>query len=1071
MEPVSSILTLATFVKDLIELSLKIHHSIEKVKENRRKIRELTNDVTSILKNLASLIRGREVAFQVPELLSALADLKAELVHVFETCTKISPVEPPAGILRLRRVHVQIKTWVKRDDLESKIALLKEHMNKCFLLFTAFAAARIEHTTARIESTALQIANTGVENQARTRHLEGMMAQLLLQTDFGQNVLNQTAETILSDPSHQTLESRYLCSQTMGLIDSIRKLFAAGTLDWPKILSNSGLHETNEWICLRTMSTTHVLHRILGAVLNIHEGCMINLLDIVDLGKHLDLLGMCSVFIAWESMKISIFQPQSSSSLAALKEFIITLSYISIGYRRTGQHHLALKASQQSFDLLRHFHGDVPDSYLRLEVMLPHAKTLLLQTGATTTALSVTKEAALLARRVLREIDESQSGILDLTESDQFLAIRSCEIFVVLSWALSSLDRHLEAYKVWKEFFQVFAQLPSLMSVHSPEGEDIDSFLATVCNLAEQGHLTPTMLADSMHLMQSLALLDFECFGFPFLLLLHGHVYFSQRETTGHPPSFAQMRLFLEPTSKLPAPALDITQRVNFDTCTIVENAISAFYAYPSRTIFPLIQNLLVTHFPHAIGPFQVVMEQVSGWCLGWALGTISAVTPALDGPDRKTLLQTAARMIHIGKFSKVQLGKLRWGNDQALLKQTLWPFLANLWRIGQLDDALAGMNQVITFVPSCGSDVNVAQELSFWQVNQAFILCDMGRFADAVEVIQMETAPTRPKYYSYISIGRARILKHVKRDQEALQTLEKAIAVETRVDPAVTDRFLLSFLLAEVAAIRERIGQGINAVQDAERAVAICREETSDYVPLVHSLTTLSNCLATVGKDDKAAMVAGEAVSIYVQKLSDKLSDYLYPIRKPEVGANAFHSLSICLAISGDKHEALINAEKSVDLYRELVGLAPGHLPALSTSLRNLSSLLHEASRGEESILFCDEAVGIMRKVVDAESYLIPELVEALEQLVGYLEELGFTYRAAAAKAECADARRRFAGLPPQPEFLFEELHIQEGDDDGTEEGGEADENEESGEDEQEENWETASEGEGNSESAADDA
>ncbi|KAJ7144704.1 hypothetical protein C8R46DRAFT_1360376 [Mycena filopes] len=196
MDPVSSILTLATFVKDLIELSLKIHHSIEKVKENRRKIRELTNDVTSILKNLAHLIRGQEVTFQVPALLSALADLKAEMLYILESCSKVLPVEPP-GVLKLRRVRTQIKTWVKRNDLESKIGLLRERVKNCFVLFTAFAAARIEHTTARIESTALQIVNTGVENQ----------------TDFGQDVLNQTMETILSDPDYQTLESRYpLCT-------------------------------------------------------------------------------------------------------------------------------------------------------------------------------------------------------------------------------------------------------------------------------------------------------------------------------------------------------------------------------------------------------------------------------------------------------------------------------------------------------------------------------------------------------------------------------------------------------------------------------------------------------------------------------------------------------------------------------------------------------------------------------------------------------------------------------------------------------------------------------------------
>ena len=47
------------------------------VSENRRQIRELTEDVVRTLYDLANLTRGREDAFQGPELLSALENLKA----------------------------------------------------------------------------------------------------------------------------------------------------------------------------------------------------------------------------------------------------------------------------------------------------------------------------------------------------------------------------------------------------------------------------------------------------------------------------------------------------------------------------------------------------------------------------------------------------------------------------------------------------------------------------------------------------------------------------------------------------------------------------------------------------------------------------------------------------------------------------------------------------------------------------------------------------------------------------------------------------------------------------------
>jgi hypothetical protein len=59
----------------------------------------------------------------------------------------------------------------------------------------AFSAARIEHTTLRVEQT---LVVNNIESQVKLRRLEGMMARVLLKTQFGQNVLNQTIEAISS---------------------------------------------------------------------------------------------------------------------------------------------------------------------------------------------------------------------------------------------------------------------------------------------------------------------------------------------------------------------------------------------------------------------------------------------------------------------------------------------------------------------------------------------------------------------------------------------------------------------------------------------------------------------------------------------------------------------------------------------------------------------------------------------------------------------------------------------------------------------------------------------------------
>jgi hypothetical protein len=150
---------------------------------------------------------------------------------------------------------------------------------------------------------------------------------------------------------------------------------------------------------------------------------------------------------------------------------------------------------------------------------------------------------------------------------------------------------------------------------------------------------------------------------------------------------------------------------------------------------------------------------------------------------------------------------------------------------------------------------------------------------------------------------------------------------------------------------------------------------------------------------------------------------DFVYTIRKQELGANAFHALSLRLVTSGKAQPALLNAEKATELYRELVALAPRHLPTLTSSLRNLGSILWDLGRRDEAIATCEEAVGIMRKLVNPEMCFLPALAEALEQLAGYLAEKGDVGGAAAAAAECEQVRREFVALPPEPEFLFEKV------------------------------------------------
>ncbi|KAJ7502525.1 hypothetical protein B0H11DRAFT_2274670 [Mycena galericulata] len=286
MDPISvttTLITLATFIKDLIEVGQSIKESIEKVGENRRRIRDLTDDILRTLANLNNLVQGNENDWQPPALLGALGDLQKDMLHVLSVCQNIAPIERRPGF---RRLGSQVKLWIKRDDIEAEIRRLRKHVNKCLREFTTFSTARneqrtarIDETTAHIEDISLDHVNTTlrveqtvvvshIENQVRLRRLEGMMVQVLLETPFGQSITNQTIDIISADPTHRSLESQYLSVQTMHLIESLQNLMTGGYFIDSNVSVEQHWHLTSlQHSFVPYTSVSHVVHWVLGMVL------------------------------------------------------------------------------------------------------------------------------------------------------------------------------------------------------------------------------------------------------------------------------------------------------------------------------------------------------------------------------------------------------------------------------------------------------------------------------------------------------------------------------------------------------------------------------------------------------------------------------------------------------------------------------------------------------------------------------------------------------------------------------------------------------------------------------------
>ncbi|KAJ7699286.1 hypothetical protein B0H17DRAFT_306492 [Mycena rosella] len=365
----------------------------------------------------------------------------------------------------------------------------------------------------------------------------------------------------------------------------------------------------------------------------------------------------------------------------------------------------------------------------------------------------------------------------------------------------------------------------------------------------------------------------------------------------------------------------------------------------------------------------------------------------------------------------------------------------SELWLAGLLDEALTACDQIINYfrnaeVVNCVDEVHCQRV----QMRRIFILCDMRRIPEVVEILtDSHSRITAADDVDFLLpwLMQTRILPRTGRNREALQILRGVLSEVSRRkkhsqwanDEHVFDLHF-HLLLAELAAAWGRVGRLENAVRIAERAVATCRSERDDGEDveqqkhvLVHTLTTLSNCLAAAGRSEEALAAAKDATLIYAVNEPQLWAGLLFTMRREELGGNAFHSLSLRFLTAGKLDDALLNAEKATDLYRKLVSLAPRHLPTLAASLQNLAAISCRLGRIDKSVSISEEAVGIMRQVSKTETYFLLGQVEALDQLACYLSEKGEADGTTTATTECAEAREKITLLPPQADFLFSEM------------------------------------------------
>ncbi|PPQ89815.1 hypothetical protein CVT25_007516 [Psilocybe cyanescens] len=135
-------ITLATALKDVIELAHMIEESFAKVAQNMRDIHILATEISATVGELKEFCEEHyDILSDAKDMSVALLDLIMNMKTVYNRCCQMVP---PAPEKKLRKLKFAFSGWKNSNKIESEVRDLRNHVNKCHSRFMMFAIMRIE---------------------------------------------------------------------------------------------------------------------------------------------------------------------------------------------------------------------------------------------------------------------------------------------------------------------------------------------------------------------------------------------------------------------------------------------------------------------------------------------------------------------------------------------------------------------------------------------------------------------------------------------------------------------------------------------------------------------------------------------------------------------------------------------------------------------------------------------------------------------------------------------------------------------------------------------------------------
>ncbi|KAL0948645.1 hypothetical protein HGRIS_014956 [Hohenbuehelia grisea] len=163
--------SLASSIITFIDGVSKLKDSLSKIPESSRRLRQVKMDVLRELDALERFCRSRYLTWNgedVEEVKTALMELQSEFRDVQALC-EIHLAAKAGGILRPAR----LKSWFKRNAIETDIRRLEQNIRSCQFRFMLFSSARTEYNTVVNQQ----------ENRDRLGHIENLVSYMLLRNE------------------------------------------------------------------------------------------------------------------------------------------------------------------------------------------------------------------------------------------------------------------------------------------------------------------------------------------------------------------------------------------------------------------------------------------------------------------------------------------------------------------------------------------------------------------------------------------------------------------------------------------------------------------------------------------------------------------------------------------------------------------------------------------------------------------------------------------------------------------------------------------------------------------------